>query len=102
MLFRSLAPNAHTTRRLTVPGALVAAGIWMALSRGLGLYFHRFGTQKLDMFYGIPTSLVVLIIWLYWSAKAILIGAQINVSLQDCRDLTRGSGEASPRGLDAA
>ena len=69
-------------RRLTVPGALVAAVIWMALSQGLGFFFHHFGTRKLDMFYGIPTTLIALVVWLYWSANAILIGAQINVSLQ--------------------
>src|SRR5262249_27730347 len=81
-LFSLLAPNVSPTRRLTVPGALVAAVIWMALSRGLGFYFHHFGTRKLDMFYGIPTTLIALVVWLYWSANAILIGAQINVSLQ--------------------
>jgi membrane protein len=92
-----LAPNVPAARRLTIPGALVAAGACMVLSWGLGFYFHHFGTQKFDKFYGIPTTLVVLIVWLYWCARAILIGAQINVSLQEHKAL-----KLLPRGLDAA
>src|SRR5262245_55908516 len=32
-----LAPNVDPAQRLTIPGALVAAGMWMALAWGLGL-----------------------------------------------------------------
>src|SRR5262245_56677594 len=41
-----LAPNVDRDQRLTIPGALVATGTWMALAWGLGLYFHYFGALK--------------------------------------------------------
>jgi len=90
-----LAPNVSPSRRLTVPGAVVAAAIWLALSRGLGFLFHIFGTRKIEMFYGIPTTLIALIVWVYWSANAILIGAQINVSLQHYKSPVSSDEEAA-------
>lgn len=77
-----LAPNVRVARRMTVPGALVAAAAWLALSWGLGFYFHEFGKLKLDALYGVFATPIALLIWLKWAAAAILIGAEINVSLQ--------------------
>jgi membrane protein len=86
-LFYLLAPNVPVKDRLTIPGAVVAACGWLALSWGLGLYFHYFGELKLNILYGILATPIALVIWLYWGATAILIGAEINVSLQHYRDL---------------
>lgn len=77
-----LAPNVPAARRVTIPGALVAAASWLALSWGLGFYFQHFGHLKLDAVYGILATPIALVIWLYWSAAAILIGAEINVTIQ--------------------
>jgi membrane protein len=76
-----LAPNLPIAKRFTVPGALVAAAIWMGLSWGLGFYFHNFGLWKLEQFYGVLATPIAFVVWLYWSAAAVLIGAQINLSL---------------------
>jgi membrane protein len=80
-----LAPNLPVAQRSTVPGALAAAGMWMVLSWGLGFYFHYFGMWKLEQFYGVLATPVAFMVWLYWSAAAILIGAQINLSLMKHR-----------------
>lgn len=76
------APNVSAAHRLTIPGAAVAASSWLVLSWGLGFYFHHFGGLKLARLYGILAAPVALMIWLNWGAAAILIGAQLNVSLQ--------------------
>jgi membrane protein len=81
LLYR-LAPNIPAKQRLTIPGSLIATAIWLALSWGLGYYFHHFGDLKLDRLYEFLASPIALVVWLYWSAIAILIGAEINVSLQ--------------------
>jgi membrane protein len=81
-LFYLLAPNLPTARRVTIPGALTAALAWLVLARGLGFYFHYFGESKLTGIYGILAAPVALVVWLYWGAAAILIGAEINVNLQ--------------------
>jgi membrane protein len=80
-----LAPNVPAKRRVTIPGALVAASIWMALSWGLGFYIHYFGANKLDMFYGAMATPIALAIWLNWGALGMLFGAEINLSIQSLR-----------------
>jgi len=78
-----LAPNVDPAQRLTLPGALVAAGTWMALAWGLGFYFHYLGVLKLHRFYGILASPVAFMIWLYCGAGAFILGAQVNASLRE-------------------
>ncbi|HEY6307837.1 MAG TPA: YihY/virulence factor BrkB family protein [Candidatus Angelobacter sp.] len=98
-----LAPNVPPARRMTVPGAILAAAAWLALSWGLGFYFSRFGGMKLDMVYGILATPIALMIWLNWGATAILVGAEINVSLQSQKELRASAPEkALPRLRDAA
>jgi membrane protein len=98
-----LAPNVPVAHRLTIPGALVAAFAWLVLSGGLGFYFHYFGESKLNGVYGILAAPVAIVIWLYWGAAAILIGAEINVSLQSYRGFRASNSEkALQRGTDAA
>jgi membrane protein len=77
-----LAPNVPVAKRTTIPGALVAAASWLALSWGLSFYFREVGEWKLNALYGIFATPIALLIWLKASAAAILIGAQLNVSLQ--------------------
>jgi len=84
-----LAPNVPFAQRVTIPGALVAAASWLVLSWGLGLYFQHFGGLKLDLVYGILAAPIALLIWLYWGAAVILIGAEINVNLQEHKKLKR-------------
>jgi uncharacterized BrkB/YihY/UPF0761 family membrane protein len=55
---------------------------WLVLSWSLGFYFQNFGETKLVRFYEFLATPIAVMIWLYWSAFAILIGAQINASLQ--------------------
>jgi membrane protein len=99
-----LAPNLPVRRRVTIPGALVVAVTWLALSWGLGFYFQRFGEAKLVRFYEFLATPVAVMIWLYWSAFAILVGAEINASLQSYKNAkTSGPEEVlQPRKMDAA
>jgi membrane protein len=85
-----LAPNVPVGKRTTIPGALVAAASWLLLSWGLSFYFHEIGEWKLKALYGVFATPIALLIWLKSSAGAILVGAQLNVSLQS-RKLSRRS-----------
>jgi len=75
-----VAPNIPFRRNLTVPGAVFASAVWIALAWGFGYYLHYSGA-KLDRFYGVLATPIAFMIWLYWSASAILLGAEINSSL---------------------
>lgn len=90
-----LAPNAPHKGRLTIPGAVIAAATLLILSWGMGLYFQHFGDMKLDNIYGALATPFALLVWMYWSATVLLIGAEINVTIQ------RWKSAALPRSEDA-
>ena len=69
-------PSTRRRLRSTLPGAVIALMIWLLLSSGLGLYLRNFG--KLNKTYGTLAAAVALMLWLYWTAFAILVGAQFN------------------------
>lgn len=77
-----LAPNVPARQRVTIPGALAAAAGWLALSWSLGFYFHYFGNAKLTRVYEFLATPIAVMIWLYWSAFVLLLGAEINSTLQ--------------------
>ena len=81
-----LAPNVPAPQRVTLPGAIIAAASWLALSWGLSFYIHHFGSMKFDKFYGVLATPVILMIWLNWGAFAILLGAEINLSLDSIKN----------------
>jgi membrane protein len=96
-----MAPNIPLTDRLTIPGAVFAAAVWIALAWGFGFYLHYSGA-KLDRFYGVLATPIAFLIWLYWSASAILLGAEINSSLMSYRrDRLSGPRDLSDQGKDA-
>jgi membrane protein len=99
-----LAPNLPVRQRVTVPGALVVAATWLALSWGLGFYFQRFGEAKLVRFFEFLATPVAVMIWLYWSAFAIVLGAEINASLQAYKNAKAAAPAEvpQPRKMDAA
>jgi len=74
-----LAPNVKQRLRATLPGAVVAVGCWIALSYLLGIYFRHFG--NFNKTYGTLGAAVALMIWLYWTGFAMLVGAELNEEL---------------------
>ena len=90
-----LAPSGPRSGRFTVPGAIVATAIWLVISWGLGLYHHHFAALYLTNLFGLLANPVAFMIWLYWSAAAILIGAEINTSLADHQRSSATTGRAA-------
>jgi membrane protein len=72
------------------PGALVATALWLAGSALFAVYTANFG--KYNETYGSMGAVVVVMLWLYISALAVLVGAEINAELerQTFKDTTRG------------
>ena len=63
------------------PGSIVAAAIWMIVSVLFKLYIRHFG--DFGMLYGSLGTLVILMFWFYLSGIAILVGGEINATLED-------------------
>lgn len=96
-----LAPNGSRRFRATLPGATLAVATWLGLSYLLGVYFRHFGTFHKT--YGTLGGVVALLMWLYWTGFAILIGAELNAQLAHERESELKTSRSSPpSNLDAA
>jgi membrane protein len=71
-----LLPNVKQSFKQSLPGAVVAVGVWIALWFGLGVYFQHFA--DFNKTYGTLGAGIALMVWLYWSGFALLLGAEIN------------------------
>jgi membrane protein len=70
------APNVKQRFLATLPGAVVGVGFFIGSSYGLGVYFRHFA--NFDKTYGTLGAAMALMVWLYYSWFAILVGAEIN------------------------
>jgi membrane protein len=74
-----LAPNVKQRFLATLPGAILAVGCWLGLSYLLGMYLRHFG--NFNKTYGTLGAAIVLMVWLYWTGFAMLVGAELNAEL---------------------
>ena len=74
-----LAPNVKQRFLATLPGAVLAVGAWIGLSYVLGIYFRSFA--NFNKTYGTLGAAVALMVWLYWTGFAMLVGAELNAEL---------------------
>src|SRR5205807_2619641 len=74
-----LAPNVKQRFLATLPGAILAVGCWIGLSYLLGVYFRHFA--NFNKTYGTLGAAVALMVWLYWTGFAMLVGAELNSEL---------------------
>ena len=70
------APSQRRPFVSTLPGAFTALISWLVLTSALGIYLRSF--SNLNKTYGTLAAAVALLLWLYWTAFAILVGAQFN------------------------
>ncbi|MFN2389255.1 MAG: YihY/virulence factor BrkB family protein [Actinomycetota bacterium] len=80
-LFYHLGPNRTSPGwKWVSPGGVVGAILWALVSLGFGFYVERFSSYGET--YGPFAGIIVLILWLYLSALAILIGGELNAELE--------------------
>jgi membrane protein len=72
MMFKWL-PDAFISWRDVIPGAILTAALFEAGRFLIGLYI---GKQGLESTYGAAASIVVVLIWVYYSAQLVLFGAE--------------------------
>ncbi len=91
-----LAPNIRQRFTSTLPGAIVAIALWFAGSAALAFYLNHLAHYS--RMYGGMGAVIGLMFWIYLTALAILIGAEVNAELAKRRDAVfRGEVKASER-----
>lgn len=86
------APNKEQrTWKWVTPGAIVAAVLWLALSGLFTLYVTFAGSYSKT--YGSLAAGVILLLWLNYTAWAILFGAELNSELDRHADVQAAGGE---------
>ena len=87
-----LAPNRSPRNwKWLTPGSILGAVLWLALSALFALYTSF--SSSYDRTYGSLAGAIILLLWLNYSAVALLIGAELNAELD-----RRASGRARSRG----
>ena len=92
ILYR-VAPDRDAPKmRWTSVGAAVATVIWLVASVGFSLYVSLFGGASYGKTYGALAGIVILLLWLFITSYAILLGAEINAEAeqQTVKDTTAG------------
>lgn len=77
------------------PGAITAATLGAIVSISFGFYVTNFARYAL--FYGGLAAIVVLMLWLWLWCGCILLGAELNIALEDMRALSTKADSRSGR-----
>jgi membrane protein len=86
-----LAPNVDQRNwRWITPGSLVGAVLWLVLSGLFSLYTSF--SDSYDRTYGSLAGGIILLLWLYYSAVAVLFGAELNAALDRQADIHASGG----------
>jgi membrane protein len=92
-----IAPNRRPARfQWLTWGAVVAAVLWLAASMGFSIYVANFGSYNET--YGSLGAVVVLLMWFFIGAYAVLIGGEINAEIERRARADSTVGPARPPG----
>jgi membrane protein len=79
---------AHPRWRFLTPGAVVAVVVWLLASGLFAVYVSMFGSY--NKAWGSLAAVIVMLTWLWLSALALLLGAEINAEAERSRELRQG------------
>ncbi|HEY7691630.1 MAG TPA: YihY/virulence factor BrkB family protein [Gaiellaceae bacterium] len=84
-----LGPNVeHPRWRFLTFGAGFGILVWLALSGLFAFYASRFGSYNKT--WGALAAVVIMLTWLWLTALALLVGAEVNAEAERTRELRRG------------
>lgn len=76
-----VAPNFHRQEwRWITPGSLIGVVLWLAASFAFKAYLHFFDSYSKT--YGSLGAVIVLMLWLYLTGVAVLIGGEVNSEIE--------------------
>jgi membrane protein len=96
LLYRMGPDHREHEWRWSTPGTVCALVLWIAATAGAHFYFDHFNNYTRS--YGPLNGVVMLLLWLYASNGAILIGGEMNSEIRKA-EAERGGGSGSGRRL---
>ena len=88
------APDAEQEWIWITPGSILATLLWLLISLGFKFYVVHFTSYNAT--YGAIGGVIVLMLWFYVSALAVLIGAELNAEIEHASPYGKEPGEKVP------
>jgi uncharacterized BrkB/YihY/UPF0761 family membrane protein len=85
-------PDVRGAWHWVTPGAALGVAIWLLASFGFRIYLHFFNSYGAT--YGSLGAVIILLLWLYITGLAILIGAELNWVIEE-EDKNRAQHDAA-------
>lgn len=86
-----LGPDVEQRFRFVTPGSVLGAAILVAAALGLRFYVDRFGSYEAT--YGSLGAVIILLLWLYVTGLALLLGSEINALLEHYAEDGKAKGQ---------
>lgn len=88
------APDAEQQWVWLTPGSVLATVLWILVSLGFKFYVANFTNYNAT--YGTIGGVIVLMLWIYVSALALLVGAELNSEIEHASPYGKDPGEKQP------
>ncbi len=89
------APDAEQEWIWITPGSVVGTILWPITSLGFKFYVTNFGSSNAT--YGAIGGVIMLLLWFYVSALAVLVGAELNAAVEHASPYGKDPGEMTSR-----
>jgi membrane protein len=80
------------------PGAVIGVALWLLVSLGFRVYLHYFNSYNAT--YGSLGAVIILMLWLYFTGAAVLIGGEVNSEIENAA-AKQGDPDAKEKGEKA-
>src|SRR5436190_2264364 len=90
-----LAPDVRKRWEWITPGSVIGIGLWLLVSFAFKGYLHFFNSYSKT--YGSLGAVIILMLWLYLTGAAVLVGGEINAEIENAA-AERGASDAKRKG----
>lgn len=74
--------------RWIAPGAVVGVAIWLGASAAFSAYLANF--KSFNVTYGSFAAAIILLVWLWLTNVALLLGAEVNAEIERAKEISEG------------
>jgi membrane protein len=77
------APDVEQHFKWVSPGSILAVVLWLLFSLAFSYYVNTIGGSSLSASYGSLASVIILLLYLYYTAYIVLLGAEMNQVIEE-------------------